>query len=253
MTDNAPHPGWWLASDGRYYPPELHDDQSYREHWAAASAPAPQEAPTAPTSVADLYPSAPPTAPPSFGAATDSTSPERLVAPQANVGPVSPPVAIKPTPPANWPEGPPLAPEAPFDRNRIVGIGLFALAAVAITGAFLPWVSVSGETIEGSLTGWQRNDGKATVAIAVVLAGLAGLLFVGWKSAWAKVLMIGSGVALVVLAIVDGFNVVSEGNEIDTSTFDVDFTIGLGSWVTVVTGVLLVVLAFAERSPWTRF
>ena len=26
MVDLEPAPGWWLASDGRWYPPELHPD-----------------------------------------------------------------------------------------------------------------------------------------------------------------------------------------------------------------------------------
>lgn len=180
-------------------------------------------------------------------------SPTSLTAPTANLGAVAPPIAVKPTPPVNWPAGHSVQVDEPFDRNRVVAIGLFALAAVAITSAFLPWVSVSGETIEGSLTGWQRNDGKAIVALAVVLAGLSGLLFVGWKSAAVKLILIGSGIAMAVVAIVDGFNVISEGNELDTSTFDVDFSIGLGSWVTVGVGALLIVLALLERSSWKKF
>src|SRR4051794_28124641 len=27
MTDTSPGPGWWLASDGNWYPPHLHPDQ----------------------------------------------------------------------------------------------------------------------------------------------------------------------------------------------------------------------------------
>lgn len=179
-------------------------------------------------------------------------SPQSLPAPTADLGVSTPPIAAKQAPPANWPAGHSVQVEEPFDRNRVVAIGLFALAAVAITAAFLPWVSVSGETIEGSLTGWQRNDGKATVAIAVVLAGIAGMMFVGWKSALAKLALVTSGIALVVIAVVDGFNVISEGNELDTSTFDIDFSIGLGSWVTVATGALLALLSLVERSPWTK-
>ncbi len=128
---------------------------------------------------------------------------------------------------------------------------MFTVAALAITGAFLPWVIVTGETVEGSLTGWQRNDGKATVAVAVLLASLAGLLFVGWRSAFAKILLVGGGLSLVAIAIVDAFNVIDEGNTIDSSSFDIDFALGLGVWVTIAAGALFVVLAFIERSRWT--
>ena len=68
MSDQPPGPGWWLASDGRWYPPELHPDASKESApsawatpgesetaagWAAPSAPAPTPAapPTPPWSL----------------------------------------------------------------------------------------------------------------------------------------------------------------------------------------------------------
>jgi hypothetical protein len=32
MTDTPPAPGWWLASDGRWYPPEQHPAPTYQPH-----------------------------------------------------------------------------------------------------------------------------------------------------------------------------------------------------------------------------
>ncbi len=239
MTNSPPQPGWWLASDQRWYPPEMHHDASYRSTWTkrdtAADAYQPVEA---------LYPDSPP-------AGQTPVSPSALSAPRPDNALQVPPLAQSPTPPVQWPAATTTASPDTFDKNRLVAIGVFTVAALAITGAFLPWVIVTGETVEGSLTGWQRNDGKATVAVAVLLASLAGLLFVGWRSAFAKILLVGGGLSLVAIAIVDAFNVIDEGNTIDSSSFDIDFALGLGVWVTIAAGALFVVLAFIERSRWT--
>jgi hypothetical protein len=67
MSETAGGPGWWQASDGRYYPPESHPDPGYRAQYAAAQAP-----PTAPTYGAPAYGApaspAPTYAAPSYGA-----------------------------------------------------------------------------------------------------------------------------------------------------------------------------------------
>lgn len=43
MSDVFEGPGWWMASDGKWYPPERHPDASYRERFAG-----PVETPTLP-------------------------------------------------------------------------------------------------------------------------------------------------------------------------------------------------------------
>lgn len=53
MSDVSRGPGWWVAADGRWYPPDQHPDPAHREHWAAddpgqEAEPEPGPAPTAP-------------------------------------------------------------------------------------------------------------------------------------------------------------------------------------------------------------
>ncbi len=39
MSDTQRGPGWWIASDGRWYPPESHADPDWRARWAGAQPP----------------------------------------------------------------------------------------------------------------------------------------------------------------------------------------------------------------------
>ena len=41
MSDVFEGPGWWMASDGKWYPPHLHADASYRARWVNVDAVAP--------------------------------------------------------------------------------------------------------------------------------------------------------------------------------------------------------------------
>jgi len=47
MSDTAPGPGWWLATDGRWYPPVMHP---------SAVVPTPSVSSTASTSLSDGFP-----------------------------------------------------------------------------------------------------------------------------------------------------------------------------------------------------
>lgn len=228
-------PGWWLASDGRWYPPELLAD---------ASSEAPEAVPLSATKgvpVVSLYPAAPPLA----GTVGAVVAPRESGQQQNH-----PPLPAVEGPPQQWPASADGGVDDAFDSNRIVAIAIVAVAAVTIVGAFLPWVNVGGETVEGSVSGWQRHDGKATVAVAVALASIAGMLFIGWRSIAAKLVLIAGGVCLGVVAIVDAFSIIDEGNRVDTPGFDVDFSLGNGIWITVLAGVLFVALSIVERSPW---
>ncbi len=232
--------GWWLASDGRWYPPELAE-------FASTETPlAPLSRGTSGTPVASLYPATPPLASPANTIDSGPWSPA-IALPRANE---RPPLVAGAIPPVHWPAGERFDAEDVFDINRIVAIAVVTVAALAIVGAFLPWVSIGGDTIEGSVSGWQRNDGKATVALAVAMASLSGMLFVGWRSIWAKLLLVVVGVSLTAVGIVDAFAIIDEGNRVDSVGFDVDFSLGNGIWITVLAGVLFVALSLAERSRW---
>ncbi len=243
-----------MASDLRWYPPEEHSDPAYRAQWALTAEQVAQQtpvqsslAPPPATSTHSLYPASPPTS-----AGIDPTTVQPTLGTTLPVA--TPPMAPVTSPPEQWPaSNTGAAIDAPFDKNRIVAIAVFTAAALLITGAFLPWVNVTGELgggdqFEGGLTGWQRLDGVATVAIAIAIAGLAGLIFVGWRSLVSKAALVAAGVAAIVIAIVESFNLAGEERASDNSGFDVDFTIGLGIWVTAGAGALLILLALFERT-----
>jgi hypothetical protein len=63
MQDGMPGPGWWIASDGRWYPPELHPDV---RAWAAVGV----KDPTTTTSPATV------SSPPSLGTSNDVSYPK---------------------------------------------------------------------------------------------------------------------------------------------------------------------------------
>ena len=69
MSDIFEGPGWWMASDGKWYPPHLHADASYRARWVNVAAPAP-----APDTSAEVL--APDPAPSSTPPATSISAPE---------------------------------------------------------------------------------------------------------------------------------------------------------------------------------
>lgn len=53
MSDVFEGPGYWMASDGKWYPPERHPDSGYRERFAAVPPPVPQAEEMKPPSVPD--------------------------------------------------------------------------------------------------------------------------------------------------------------------------------------------------------
>jgi len=107
MSDSTQGPGWWQASDGKWYPPEQHPDAP-----AAATEGVPQTPASPPTQAI------PPTPPPT--AAMPAVAP-----PIGGPPPVGPP-----------PGGPP--PGAPGSRNNGKWIAIGAIAAVIIAiAAFL--------------------------------------------------------------------------------------------------------------------
>jgi len=52
MRDGMPGPGWWIASDGRWYPPELHPDvRAWAKKVIVEDAPPPTSPPPPPISM----------------------------------------------------------------------------------------------------------------------------------------------------------------------------------------------------------
>jgi hypothetical protein len=117
MSDATQGPGWWQASDGKWYPPEQHPDY------------------TPPTQAADAIPptAATPTTPPVPPSSPDPTQAMAPVPPPPGPagpsGPPLPPVVVPPRGPA----GPP---PPGSGRGRVIAI-VAVLAAIAVVAALL--------------------------------------------------------------------------------------------------------------------
>jgi hypothetical protein len=227
MTDAGHGPGWWLASDGRYYPPASHPDPAHRLRWASDPAPTapPSEAPTIDLSVAT-------TPAPAWEPGRPSAAPERV--------PV-PPVA---RPPVSWPAASAEAP-APPQGNVAAASTASVGALVAGAGTFLAWSEVRTDIASLSRNGWQLGaDGRFTLAAAVVAAAAAGVAWAGVRHVALRFVLAAAAVVLLAVFVVDLVDVLDAR---DTPGLEADVRIGL--WMIGGAGVLLAVAAALERSP----
>jgi hypothetical protein len=136
MSDQSQGEGWWIASDGKWYPPHLHPDYQ-------APAPPPM-------------PEAPPTT-------------RAFSAPSPAAAPASPaPASTAPT----TPDGPKASIFAGKSRAQIV---VLVSAVVMGIGCFLPWVKVQIFLGSISASGIDGDDGWLFLAAAAVIAVLAWL------------------------------------------------------------------------------
>ena len=144
MSDAPQGPGWWQASDGKWYAPELHPDHQ----------------PTAPTPPASPPPAAPPPAASPPPAEPPATAPTAAAGPPAGAPPVGgpPPGAAAPaTPPGPTPE-----PTSSGSRTAlIVLIVVLVIALVAGVAALALSGSDDGDTAADSTT-TTLDDGPTT-------------------------------------------------------------------------------------------
>lgn len=91
MSDIFEGPGWWMASDGKWYPPHLHADASYRARWVNVAAPAP-----APDTSAEVL--APDPAPSSTPPATSISAPDAAASWVPETRATRPVADVPPTP-----------------------------------------------------------------------------------------------------------------------------------------------------------
>src|SRR4051794_26597961 len=118
MSDATQGPGWWQASDGKWYPPEQHPDLGN---------------PTQPVESVSPTEAVPP-----------STPPPAPVPPTQAMAPVPPPVP--PGPPGGPPPGPvPGGPPPGNNRGKVIAI-VAIIAAIVIVAALLLANRDSGDT-----------------------------------------------------------------------------------------------------------
>ncbi len=238
MSDFSVGPGWWVASDGLWYPPERHPDEAYRRHWGVEPVAA---------VAAD------------HGSWTGGATPGGLVAsaspgevalghrPPAAQYPDRPPVEMGAEPPTIWPPAPPAAPGPARQGSRDVVIAGLVVGAglVLVLATFLTWVRI-GEPVDVSQQGWDRDDGPITLVAGIAVAGVGGLVAARVRHLFVKLAILLGGLTALAVFAIDALDVANDADEFA----QIDISMGAGLWLVGVAGLVLVVLALLEGSPW---
>ncbi len=264
MSDVFEGPGWWMAADSKWYPPDRHPDPAYRSRFD--DVPSPPPVPTVePTLVEDGFPTVvperPSEAPPALRDLADripvgeSTAEDPL--PSTTATPATPEPARAADPPQPFRVGSTPAPEIP--ERPVFNIA----TPPSVVAAPSPAVEVLEETpshpadahtpmlrdrliaavlffagitcivgsfftwrTTGSLpeTGWDLGDGYVTVLAGLLGASTAGPSFVGFRHAVPKFLAIVAAIAALVVIALFASDLVG-ANGVST---------GWGFWATLI-------------------
>ena len=211
MSDVSHGPGWWQASDGKWYAPELHP--SYVPP-APPPPPPPTPAPPPPTASVPQFPTW--TSPP------QDPQPVRPGVPQQS-GTGFSLGSIKPIP------------------GIVIGAG-----ALLALGSLLPWATVSSGFGSISVNGTSGDGGITLVfgVIAVVMGVLLarGFVATGWLVGTGVVFLVALGVSLH-----DASDVSSVSNQLAA---DVGVNVGFGLWLCLlasIAGLVATVVLFIQR------
>jgi hypothetical protein len=212
--DEAPKPGWWLASDGQWYPPKKVKRAKAK---AVASSTPTEQLPSATATATATFPASPPM---SYEAARE------LAAGQA--------------PGAK-----------PWGLALLVIIGGVLMAV----GGFLPWGTVSFGTISVSVDGtYGWGDGWIAFGIGVVLL-LAGSALWGLRGVVWRVLPIVVAAAGVALAIYEVVHISSFGHPAPrrASAFSAQLGVAYGLIIVLVGAVAGAVGGIGALATWNRW
>jgi len=156
VSDGSQGPGWWLASDGRWYPPEA--------------------APPTPTPT-DLTPPSDAVGPPVDGGP--------VTAPAASPNPAAPPYPYAAAPPYPYPTPTPYPGAPPYGYGpvpmgpppKFSPMAIWAFVLVIVLGGFgalvgIPLAFVARSSIKRS-NGTQKGAGLALAALIIGFAGIA--------------------------------------------------------------------------------
>jgi hypothetical protein len=244
MSDSSQGPGWWIASDGKWYAPELHPEASAAAETeaeapaATAEEPEVEQEPAAaaeepegqcvdateesePAATQELTAESQETAiQESVGDETRQNAPVYLTAATATA---TPPAEREPWTPTTYIEKPPEEIQAETvepDEDMVVTAttnivaGLIALvgAALIVVGSFLPWGEATGIFVDGSIDGFDSN-GIGTLVAGVVLAGSAGLLLGGVRHVLMLVAVLGASLVAIGLAVYSMFDITGSASD----------------------------------------
>jgi hypothetical protein len=258
MTDAGSQPGWWLASDGRWYPPSSHPDPAHRARWASTPQPGlptseqPTEAvPTIPAPPAvppvGMPPGPPPVYQPQGWAVPDAAAP----APGIPGLPAQVPMRVEPRPPGAWPTaGAGGAPTPSAATGNAATAAVASVAALLVcVGVFLPWIEASNELLVLERSGWHvGTDGRLALAAGFVAAAAAGVAWVGLRHLALKAALAITAVVLLAVFVVELLDVLDFEDRLVATVPGSSVSVGLGLWFVGAAGVLLAVAAALERS-----
>ncbi|MDZ7677896.1 MAG: hypothetical protein U5K29_05050 [Acidimicrobiales bacterium] len=224
MSDVKPGHGWWQATDGRWYPPELKPSQHLvRDHRGATVLARPDAEPTITAGRDDETPDR--GSPPS-----DSRSHQRVG------GAIDSHAELYLGRPAGL-------------QNRPAAWLALAGAAVMMAGSLLPWATRSVAAGGSTALGWRDAGGQvgggfyavllAVTVMTISVRCMAGSYSRGWRAA-----LVGLSSATIVLAGVEAVRIWQAMDEVDRLTRG-SVALSFGPGLPVVVGGALVVLVGA--------
>lgn len=111
-------------------------------------------------------------------------------------------------------------------------------AAAVVLGALLPWATVSAGFLTATKAGTE-GDGVITLVLALIVGGLA---FVKWKAGWGRGVVITFlllGLLISLIAVIDTIDVATTSS--DSEFIEVDASVGIGLWLTLLASIAMVV------------
>ena len=150
------------------------------------------------------------------------------------------PLGISVPPPGSAREEPERAPttSAPAlkwtSRTRMLVLGG---AAALLLGALLPWVEAEAGVFSVTKNGTE-GDGVLTLILALVIAGVFGLVKAGRGTALTSLLL---GALAGIIGVVDIADVTAKARDLTTSSSPVSASVGIGLWLTVASAIAVVV------------
>jgi hypothetical protein len=250
MSDVSNGPGWWVASDGKWYAPEDHPDPRYVDTFADREQSFQDGPPTSAASGLGFAHRATETITlPDTPPVTERI--DVVATPVFQQLPTTPPSATQPTPPTAW-RGSFDGPRPDIDRgsNRLVAVVVFLMGIAMIVGSFAPWVTFGGSHV-GSQSGWDRTDGIVTIVAGVVLTAAAGVMFVGTRSLILKLTLLLAGTVGFVVFLVDLIDIDAESEAAIERFPGLEVDTGWGIWLVGAASLVAVVAAIVERSRWS--
>lgn len=186
------------------------------------------------------YSPPPPTRPPPYG-----------IGPSYPYGYPAGPPAQQPFPPYGYPPYgyPPLpaAPQQPLISDPLLGWLLLAAAVLAAAAAALPWATVFARSFPGT-----DGDGVLVILCAIVLAGCALVIGLGYGRLWASITACVFAGFIALIGIVDLANVSNIVRSVDVGFMSGSVSVGAGLWLTTAIGIVAVgisITAVARRRP----